>query len=123
MITRFIGLLLLLAFLLAPVLAFSVGNPVTQSRIDYSTTTVTTTAWTTVVADMPSVVSTIEIFDSSGKTLQLGIGAAGSETRMLYVLPGGNGQVRLNMPQSSRLSIKGVSGAATSGELTVNLYN
>lgn len=102
---------------------FAEGNPVGQFRNVYSSTNVTTGAWVTLFSSIPYPVSTIEIFDSSGQTLEIGIGAAGSEIVQLIVLPGGNGPIRYNAPTGARLSIKALSGTANTGELDVNLYN
>jgi hypothetical protein len=63
-----------------------------------------------------------EIFNSSGETLFLAIGAASGEIDTLYILPGGNDRGSLVLPKDARLSVKAVSANATSGELTINLY-
>lgn len=103
--------------------AFGIGVPVAQVRKVYTVTPVTTGAWVQLIDSLPSSVSTVEIFDSSGKTLALGVGPAGSEVRQMYITPGGNGQVRLLAPYGAALSVIGISGAASTGELIVNLFN
>jgi len=103
--------------------AFGIGVPVAQVRKVYSSTPVTTSAWTQLIDATPTTVSTVEVFDSSGKTMALGVGAPGSEVRQFYITPGGNGQVRLLMPYGAALSVIGISGSASTGELIINLFN
>lgn len=95
---------------------------VTQVRTVYSSTNVTTGAWVQLVASLSSYVSELEIFDSSGQTLKIGVGGAGSEVTKLIILPGGNGRVSLNIPSGSRVSIRAISGTANAGEGDINFY-
>ena len=97
-------------------------NSVTLCRNVYSTTSVTTGAYVQLIASMPAAVKEVEIFDSSGETLVLAVGGAGSEADKVYVFPGGNGRIPLQIAASARLSIKAVSNNATSGEFTANFY-
>jgi hypothetical protein len=94
----------------------------TKSRIDYSSTPVTTSAYTQVVASTAVVIREVEIFDSSGQSLVLAVGAAASEVDQIYIFPGGNGRIPLSIAGGSRVSIKAVSGSATSGESLINFY-
>lgn len=96
---------------------------VNRVRLVYSSTNVTTTAWVELLASVgASSIKELEIFDSSGETLELGIGASGSEVSKSYVFPGGNGRIPLQIAALSRLSVKAVSATANSGELIINLY-
>lgn len=97
-------------------------NSVTLHRNDYTSTPVTTGAYVQLIASMPSAVKEIEIFDSSGETLVLAIGGIGSEVNKVYVFPGGNGRIPLQIAAAARLSVKAISNNATSGELTINFY-
>ena len=97
-------------------------NSVTLCRNAYGTTSVTTGVYVQLIASMPAAVKEVEIFDSSGETLVLAIGGAGSEVDKVYVFPGGNGRIPLQIAASARLSIKAVSANATSGEFTANFY-
>lgn len=92
-----------------------------KARHDYSSGTVTTAAYTTLIASTAAAASEIFIFDSSGQTLVLAFGAAASEVDKIYIVPGGNGTVALSIPAGTRLSIKAVSANASVGEITVNL--
>lgn len=95
---------------------------VSTVRNVYSSTPVTTGAWVQLVASTSIAVKEIEIFDSSGQTMELGLGGAGSEVRKLLVIPGGNGKVFCVIPAGSRVSIRAVSGSASVGEIDVNFY-
>lgn len=84
---------------------------------------VTTSAWTQLTAGITLPISRGFIFDSSGQTLMLGTGPAGSEVNMpLIVVPGGNGDVPLNISPNTRVSIKALSGPAASGEIDINFF-
>lgn len=89
---------------------------------DYASSNVTTAAYVQLTASTSATVSRIEIFDSSGETMILAVGGAGSEVDQLYIFPGGNGSVDLAIPASSRISIKGKTGTASEGYLAINLY-
>lgn len=96
---------------------------VTSIRNDYTSTSVTTSAWVEIVASLSADVQEIEIFDSSGQTLELGVGGSGSEARQLYILPGGNGKVPLRIASGARVSVKAASATASVGELVINFYS
>jgi len=91
-------------------------------RNDYTSGPVTTAAYVTLIASTSAAAKEIEIFDSSGQTLKLAVGAAASEVDQILVFPGGNGRVKLAIPAGTRLSIKAVSASASVGEIAINLY-
>jgi hypothetical protein len=91
-------------------------------RNAYAGTNVTTSAYVELDAALNANVSAIEIFDSSGETLLLALGAASGEVDTLFIMPGGNGFLNCALPKGARLSVKAVSGNATTGELTINLW-
>jgi hypothetical protein len=95
---------------------------VNTARNDYSSVNVTTGAWTELVASTSAAIIEIEIFDSSGSTLELGTGAAAAEARLLLVTPGGNGRVPVAIAAGTRVSIRAVSGTASAGEICLNCY-
>lgn len=88
----------------------------------YGSTNVTTAAYVQLVASTTSATNLIEIFDSSGQTMILGVGAAASEVVQLYIIPGGNGQVPLSIPAGSRVAIKAQTATASSGYIVINFY-
>lgn len=96
---------------------------VNRVRLVYSATNVTTGAWVELLSSVGvTAVKEIEIFDSSGETLELGVGAAASEVSKAYVIPGGNGRIPVQIAAGTRLAIKAVSDTANSGEIVINLY-
>jgi hypothetical protein len=92
------------------------------ARNDYSSTNVTTGAYVQLIASTSTVTSLVEIFDSSGQTLVLAVGGAGSEVDQFYINPGGNGQIPFAIPSGSRVSIKAVTATAASGYINLTLY-
>jgi hypothetical protein len=98
-------------------------NAVTQARNVYSSTNVTTSAWVQLVSSLPGQVNEIYIFDSSGQTMELGVGASGFEVVQLLISPGGIGTQSLLIPSGSRVAIKAISGTASAGEIDVNFFS
>lgn len=93
-------------------------------RNDYSSTNVTTGAWVELIASTAGDINALFIFDSCGQTLELGTGAAASETRVLIIPPGGiDGPVPLNIPSGTRVAIKAISADCTSGEINITGLN
>ena len=91
-----------------------------SARHDYSGGNVTTGAWTQLIASLASAVNGIMLFDSSGQTLELGVGAPASEARVLLIPPGGlNGFIPLRIASGARVSVRAVSADATEGELNL----
>lgn len=64
----------------------------------------------------------MEVFDSSGQTMEIGVGPASGEARLFIVTPGGNGAVPVSIPKSARVAVRAISGTASSGELSINYY-
>lgn len=95
---------------------------ITSNRKNYASGSVTTGAWVELVASLSDSVNEVEIFDSSGSTLELGIGGSGSEARTMLIFPGGNGRVLLHIAAGSRVSIRAVSATASLGENLINFY-
>lgn len=93
-----------------------------RARIDYTSSSVTTSAYTQLLASTSAIIQEVEIFDSSGQTLVLATGGAGAEADQVYILPGGNGRIPLYIAASTRVAIKAVSATANAGEISVNFY-
>ena len=89
-------------------------------RNAYGVTPVTTGAYVQLVAALAQDAKELEIFDSSGQTLAIAIGGAGSEVDQFYITPGGNGRIIENIPAGVRVSIIAISADSTVGELVVN---
>lgn len=105
----------------SPAPASSGHTSVQLVRNDYSSTNVTTAAYVQLIASTSDTTNQLFIFDSSGQTLFLAVGAAASEVNKAYIVPGGNGELNLTIPAGSRVSVKAVSASATSGELSITL--
>lgn len=88
-------------------------------RNRYATTAVTTGAWVQLIASTAFTIKEWSVFDSSGQTLEIGIGAGGAETRLFLIPPGGMPNFSLNVAAGTRISIRAVSANATSGELVL----
>jgi len=89
-----------------------------------ATGSVTTGAWTQLIASTAAEAQGITVFDSSGQSVEIGLGAAASEVRTLIVPPGGlNGFIPLRIASGTRVSIRALSGTAdyTSAEHLLNL--
>lgn len=95
---------------------------VTTVRQDYSAGSVVTATWTQIVASLSGPVTQLEIFDSSGQTLELGVGSSGNEVRKILILPGGNGPAPVSLSSGDRVSVRAVSNPASVGELDINFY-
>lgn len=98
--------------------------PINRLRLSYSSTNVTTGAWVELEDSFVGNATHLEVFDSSGQTMELAIGASGSESALpFYIIPGGNTQL-ISCPISAgqRIAIRAVSASATSGEISINFY-
>jgi hypothetical protein len=92
-------------------------------RLDYTSSPVSNSAWTQLFASVGLAISHVEVFDSSGIAMEIGVGTPGSETRVLLVPPGGIG-VDVTIAASSRVSVRAVGGTvADVGELCINLFS
>lgn len=93
---------------------------VDSARHQHSTP-VTTAAWTQLIASTAADIEELYVWDSSGEILEIGTGAALSETRVLLVPQGGiNGPVRLHINALSRISVRAVSANTAAGNLVLN---
>lgn len=124
---RYLAALLALFIVLTTQVIFadppSVGTvPIKSVRWLYASTNVTTSAFVTILASLPADATKVEIFDSSGQTLQLQYSPPSGNPQSFDILPGGNGQVTVKIPLGSAIALKALSANATAGEFTVNFY-
>jgi hypothetical protein len=76
------------------------------------------------VVQFVDTVNYLEIFDSTGETMQLGLGAAGSEVNLFQILPGGNGDKTVRIESGQRLAITAVSANPTANcETCINFFD
>jgi hypothetical protein len=95
-----------------------------SSYLSYSSSNVTTGAWVQLDASTAATFNAIFIFSSCGETLELGTGAAAAESRVFLIPPGGfDGPIALTIASGTRLSLRGVSGNCTSGQITLTGLN
>lgn len=94
----------------------------TFARNSYASSSVGTGAYVTLSSSFGPCTE-IEIFDSSGQTLNFATGGGGSEVDQLQVVPGGNGRVPLKINAGTRVSLKALSATASQGEIDVNCFN
>lgn len=96
----------------------------TAVRTVYSTSNVGTSDWVVLIPSLPYMTTALSIFDSSGQTMEIGTcsasDSANSELRQILVSPGGLA-IPIKIQGGMRLSIRAVSGAATSGENDCNV--
>lgn len=104
-----------------------VGAAATVTYVDsavtnYGPTPVTTGAWVQIIAALPAAAAGVEIFDSSGEILELGVGAAAAEARVWVIQPGGNGRVPLTFANGARISLRAITANCTTAG-TYNILN
>jgi len=88
------------------------GGDIADSAVKNSGT-VTSGAWVQLIASTAAAAKKLLVFDSSGYSLELGVGAAASEVRKLIIPPGGlNGPIPLAIPAGSRISIRAINTTA-----------
>lgn len=89
-------------------------------RHDHSSTAVTTSAYTQLVASTSGTINRLHIFDSSGEALILATGAAASENDIAYIPPGGlDAPLDINIASGTRLSVKALTGNTSAGDLII----
>ncbi len=94
-------------------------------RYAYSSGAVSTVTWVQLIASTAALINCIQLFDSSGQTLELGTGGAGAETRVLIIPPGGlDACVPLKIAASTRIAIRALSATTgTVGEIDITGLN
>jgi hypothetical protein len=81
----------------------------------YSSTNVSTSAYTELFSSTPIACSKLEILDTSTKILKLAVGPDGSEVDICTIAVSGTIVVPYYIPQGSRISIKAIDATASSG--------
>jgi len=98
-------------------------GPIGQIVTSYSSTNVGTSTAVQVLASVPSNGATmLDVFDSSGQTLQLSYTINSINTVIAVVYPGGNGQVQVSIPAGAALYLKSLTSTANSGYSIINLF-
>lgn len=104
------------------------GNPTQRLRVAYATTNVGDVTWV-LVGNVTASAKICEIYDSGTKAMELGIGAttAAVSAIPMYVMPGGNGRINLNLDgggTGNNLYIRCAEAATTvnTGQFLLNIY-
>lgn len=107
--------------------------PYAKLRVDLTSSTITTAAWTELVASLDKPCTAVQIYYTGIGILRLSKGAAGQETAVpqtnkpnelpLYIVPGGESHmVPLELAQGSRLSVRALDQNVSVGELVINFF-
>lgn len=83
--------------------------------LSYSSTNVSTTGYTVLIASTSETCARLQITDTSGKILKLAYGAAGSEVDFCGVPVSGTALVNYYIPPFTQISIKAIDANATTG--------
>lgn len=94
-----------------------------STAIDTSSTNITSAAWVELIASTTGAATYVNIFNGSGSFLELGVGAAAAEARVL-IIPAGGVDSRLTIASGARVSVRRISGVSsdmTSGFFSINV--
>lgn len=96
-----------------------------SANLDYSSSNVGLVSWVQVIASTAATINNLLIFSSCGSALELGTGAAASETRKLLIPPGGlDAPTPLVIASGTRISVRAITGTGcTSGNLIITGLN
>lgn len=111
-----------------PVEGSIVVNPPTYTYAtsvyySYGSGSVGTGAWVEIEPSFAANAVQICVTDTGGQVMQLGIGGSGSEQVMLLIARGWSTCIPQVIASGSRLSLKAVSGTASSGEFVLTSLN
>lgn len=90
---------------------------------DYAGGNVTTGTWVQLIASTAAAINLLCLTDTSGQVMEIGTGAAASETRVFLIAQGWSGCIPLRIAASTRLAVRAVTASATSGYLTISGMN
>jgi hypothetical protein len=94
-----------------------------SARYDYTGGSVTTAAWTQVLASTLTAMNYVCITDQSGQIMRLGTGAVAAETTVFMIPRGFSGCIPLRIAAATRLSLKAVSATASTGDFVLSGMN
>lgn len=100
--------------------------PVYTKVVDYSVTTLSTSAWTELIAALGQPGTLIEIFNGSGSSIKLSTGTAGLEDSHIIpytIIPGGSSvQLSMEFANAARISAKAVDTVPSLGSMILNFF-
>ncbi len=94
-----------------------------SARYDYTGGSVTTAAWTQVIAATLAPMNFVCVTDQSGQIMLLGAGAVASEATIFMIPRGFSGCIPLRISSATRLSLKAVSATASTGDFVLSGMN
>ena len=106
-------------------MASLIRKPVSRAYLDTASTNITTSAWVEAIASTGQPASGIEIFNGTGRLLEIAIGAAASEVAMeYYISPGGSPAIipLFDFAKGVRISLKAVDATADVGLIVYNFF-
>lgn len=108
-----------------PVTASGSGRTYSDSvQLSYSSTNVTTAAFVQLIASTAAAISSLTIFNGCAESLILATGAAASEVTKYLIPPGGiDGSFLLTIASGTRISVKGITGTCSTGQLVLTGTN
>lgn len=109
-------------------MAWESGNPTQRLRLVYSVTNVTDSTWV-LLGNVTASAKICEIYDSGTKAMEIGIGSstANATALSMYIMPGGNGRINLNLDGGStgnNLYIRCAEASTTvsAGQFLMNIF-
>lgn len=87
-------------------------------NVDYTNIT---TSYYQVVGSTADAYSKIAIYDTTGETIELALGAASSEVVKMIIGPGCDQILEIQIPAGSRITVRSVGTNASGGSLVLNL--
>lgn len=101
-------------------------TPVLRKVHSFVATPVTTGTWVEIIASVGQPASAVEIYNGSGRILEISNGDAGDETGNeipYYIIPGGSSiLLPIEFGRTSRLAAKAVGANATADYLILNFF-
>lgn len=88
-----------------------------------TTVTFATTDWLELIASLAQTVNYIEMFDSTGFTARVGIGASSAEEDLFLDVPGGPGFVPVKIDPGTRVSLRPMTTPPVGAEVVINFYD
>ncbi len=81
----------------------------------YSGTNVTTSAYVQLIASTANATNTVCVSNTNAANLKIATGAGGAEVDRIYLTGGGSGCYDINVPASTRISLKSIDVTASTG--------
>lgn len=77
-------------------------------------------AWVTVIAATTADIKRVQLYDTTGRFLNLALGAPASEVVECTLGPGNDSSIDVDIPSGSRISIRSAEAAPVAGNVAIN---